>query len=261
MKQTAHGPTACSATIMNENHSPQTVLITGGAVRIGRQIAIALACDGYCVAVHYNSSKSDALQTVEEIHAAGGIAEAFQADLSGPPSVASTLCAAVRSQFGSLEVLINNASVFEAGTLETSTSDQWNRMLSVNLQMPYFLCQSFVAGLASDRRGQIINLCDWRGELHPYGHDIYTLTKAGMVAMTRMLARELAPRIRVNGINPGAVLPPEGGDEDHELRAIETIPLRRTGSPEDIVTAVRYLLDSPFVTGELLNVTGGEHLA
>ena len=230
-------------------------------MRIGREIALALAADGYRVAVHYHSSQSAALQTVEEIRTAGGIAESFQADLSGPASVASTLCTDVRSKLGSLEVLINNASVFEAGTLDTSTLEQWERLMTVNLQTPYFLCQSFVAGLSEDSRGQIINLCDWRGERHPPGHDLYTMTKAGLVAMTRLLARELAPRVRVNGINPGAVLAPADGEEDHDLRATETIPLKRTGSPEDIVRAVRYLLQSPFVTGELLNVTGGEHLS
>lgn len=245
---------------MIESKSPQTVLITGAAVRIGREIALALAEDGYRVAVHYRSSQSAAEQTVEEIRSSGGIAECFQADLGGPVEIAAELCAKVRSELGSLEVLINNASLFETGTLETSTAEQWNRLFSVNLQAPYFLSQSFVAGLAEDRSGQIINLCDWRGERHPPGHDVYTITKAGLFSMTRILAQELAPRVRVNGVHPGAVLAPPDGDGDHDRRARETIPLERTGSPEDIVRGVRYLLQASFVTGEVLNVTGGEHL-
>lgn len=244
------------------SRNSQTVLITGAAVRIGREIALALGRDGYCVAVHYNSSAAEAAQTVRDIRQAGGVAEAFQGDLSAPASTAETLCAAVREKFGTLDVLINNASLFEAGTLLEATPDQWHRQFSVNLQSPFFLCRSFTAGLPEDRTGHIINLCDWRGERHPPGHDIYTLTKSGLTTMTRMLARELAPRIRVNGIHPGAVLAPADPDSkaDHELRARETVPLQCTGSPQEIVRAVRYLLRSPFVTGELLNVTGGEHL-
>jgi glucose 1-dehydrogenase len=236
-------------------------MITGAAVRIGREIALGLAADGYRVAVHYNSSAAEAAQTVQEIRQAGGVAESFQGDLSDPASTAEALCAAVSEKFGTLDVLINNASLFEAGTLLEATTDQWHRQFTVNLQAPFFLCRSFTARLPQDRRGHIINICDWRGERHPPGNDIYTLTKSGLTGMTQMLARELAPRIQVNGIHPGAILAPPDGDEDHDRRAVETIPLNRTGSPQDIVRAVQYLLRSPFVTGELLNVTGGEHLS
>lgn len=248
---------------MSESISPkpQTALVTGAAVRIGREIALGLAADGYRVAVHYNSSAAEAAQTVQEIRRAGGVAESFQSDLSDPSATAETLCAEVREEFGTLDVLINNASRFEAGTLLEATADQWHRQFTVNAQAPFFLCRSFAAGLPEDRRGHIINICDWRGERHPAGHDIYTLTKSCLTAMTRLLARELAPRIQVNGIHPGAILAPPAADADHDLRARETIPLNRTGSPREIVRAVQYLLRSPFVTGELLNVTGGEHLS
>jgi len=248
---------------MNDSASPnpQTVLVTGAAVRIGREIALALGADGYRVAVHYHSSEAEAVQTVGDIRRAGGVAEMFQGDLSAPAATAESLCTAVREEFGTLDVLINNASLFESGTLLEATTDQWHRQFAVNLQAPFFLCRAFTAGLPEDRTGHIINICDWRGTRYPPGHDIYTLTKSGLTAMTRMLARELAPRIQVNGIHPGATLAPRSGGEDHERRARETIPLQRTGFPQDIVRAVRYLLHSPFVTGELLNVTGGEHLA
>lgn len=247
--------------IESQSQNRQTALITGSAVRIGRDIALALARDGYRVAVHYNSSDAEASETVREIRKAGGIAESFQGDLSVPESTPAKLCEAVRSEFGTLDVLINNASLFEAGTLLESTAAQWQRQFAVNLQAPFFLCRSFVAGLPADGAGHIINICDWRGERHPPGHDIYSLTKSGLTAMTRLLARELAPRIRVNAIHPGAILAPPDADGDHDLRARETIPLQQTGSPADIVRAVRYLLRSPFVTGELLHVTGGEHLS
>ena len=170
------------------------------------------------------------------------------------------MCQSIRAEFGGLDVLINNASLFEEGLLLDTTEESWDRQFAVNLQAPFVLSQEFVRGLADNSHGHIINICDWRGETHPPGHDAYTLSKAGLVALTHMLASELAPRIQVNGIHPGAILPPPNAHEDHDRRAKESIPLNRTGSPEDIVIGVLYLLQSSFVTGEILNITGGEHL-
>lgn len=245
---------------MTETSTPQTVLITGAAVRIGRAIALELGRLGYQVAVHYNTSEEPAEQTVAEIRELGGVAKSFSGDLSDPVTTSKTLCQSVQEEFGHLDILINSASLFEEGTLLETTEEIWNQQFAVNLQAPFFLCQELVRGMGNDRSGQIINICDWRGEQHPPGHDAYTLTKSGLVAMTRMLAKELAPRIRVNGIHPGAVLAPPDADEDHDRRAKQTIPLNRTGSPKDIVRGVVYLLESEFVTGEILKVTGGEHL-
>jgi glucose 1-dehydrogenase len=245
---------------MKESHSQKTVLVTGAGVRIGRAIAVALGRNGHQVAVHYNRSKEEAQQTVAEIRNAGGVAHSFQADLSQPLLSVPEMCQSIRAEFGGLDVLINNASLFEEGLLLDTTGESWERQFAVNLQAPFVLSQEFVRGLADDSRGHIINICDWRGEAHPPGHDAYTLSKSGLVAMTNMLAKELAPRIQVNGIHPGAILPPPGADEDHDRRAKESIPLNRTGSPEDIVSGVLYLLQSSFVTGEILNITGGEHL-
>lgn len=246
--------------MMNETTRSQTVLVTGSAVRVGRAIALELGRSGYSVAVHYNSSRDEAEQTVAEIRELGGTAHPFCGDLSQPVETARELCQAVRDELGSLDILINSASLFEEGTLLETTEEMWNRQFVVNLQAPFFLSQEFVRGLKPDQHGHIINICDWRGEQHPPGHDAYTLTKSGLVAMTRMLAKELAPRIRVNGIHPGAVLAPPDADEDHNRRAKQTIPLNRTGSPADIVRGVFYLLESEFVTGEILKITGGEHL-
>lgn len=245
---------------MNEKPQTQTALVTGSAVRVGRAIALALGHAGYQVAVHYNTSRDEADETVAQIRKQGGIADAFSGDLSQPNKTARQLCESVRTELGGLEILINSASLFEEGTLLETTAEMWDRQFAVNLQAPFFLIQEFVRGLRSNQRGQIINICDWRGELHPPGHDAYTLSKSGLFAMTRMLAKELAPNIRVNGIHPGAVLAPPDADEDHNRRAKETIPLNRTGSPQDIVRGVLYLLESEFVTGEILKITGGEHL-
>jgi len=246
--------------VMQDSNSPKTVLVTGSAVRVGRAIAVTLGRAGYQVAIHYNHSADEASQTVAEIKDAGGVASSFQADLSQPWQTVPELCRSIRSELGSLDVLINNASLFKEGTLLQTTKESWERQHRVNLEAPFVLSQEFVRGLPSDQQGHIINICDWRGESHPPGHDAYTISKAGLVALTRMLSLELASRIQVNGIHPGAILPPPGADEDHERRAKETIPLNCTGSPEDIVRGVLYLLDSKFVTGEILNITGGEHL-
>ncbi|MDC0274482.1 MAG: SDR family oxidoreductase [Planctomycetaceae bacterium] len=245
---------------MQESHSHKTVLVTGSAVRIGRAIAVALGRKGYQIAVHYNRSKEEAVRTVAEIQSEGGVAHSFQADLSQPLRSVPGMCQSIRAEFGGLDVLINNASLFEEGLLLDTTEESWDRQFAVNLQAPFVLSQEFVRGLADNSHGHIINICDWRGETHPPGHDAYTLSKAGLVALTHMLASELAPRIQVNGIHPGAILPPPNAHEDHDRRAKESIPLNRTGSPEDIVIGVLYLLQSSFVTGEILNITGGEHL-
>lgn len=244
----------------SESSRQPTALITGSAVRLGKQIAMALSQAGYRVAIHYNKSRDQAQQTVSEIINSGGTACAFEGDFSQPVSTAASLCQSVRNEWGSLDLLVNNASLFEAGTLLEATEGAWNRLLAVNLQAPFFLSQSYFKGLSPDQSGHIINICDWRGERFPSGHDIYTLTKSGLVAMTKMLAQELAPRVRVNGIHPGAILPPLGAEEDHQIRAQESIPLRHPGESDDIVRGVLYLIESPFVTGEILNITGGEHL-
>lgn len=243
---------------MTRSLKNRTALVTGSAVRVGRAIVLGLAELGCRVIVHYNRSREEAEQTVAEAQAHGVEAIAVSANLSDPAAAATQLFRELSEQGMSPDILINNASVFAAGTLTETDEALWDRQQTVNLKAPFFLCREFARQLGNERQGDIINLCDWRGLKTPPGHDAYTLSKAGLVALTNMLAQELAPMIRVNGIAPGAILPPVDGSIDFEQRAREFIPLKQTGSPDDIVHGVLYLLESDFVTGEMLRISGGE---
>ena len=187
-------------------------------------------------------------------------AVAISANLSDPVQAVRDLFDQAKQSGMSPDILINNASVFEQGSLLETDEALWDRQLDVNLKAPFFLCREFARQFDNLKTADIINLCDWRGLKHPFGHDAYTLSKAGLVAMTTMLARELAPRIRVNGVAPGAILPPTDGLLDFQRRAEELIPLQQVGSPAEIVRGVIYLLEAEFVTGEMLQISGGENL-
>lgn len=245
-----------------QNREPRVAIVTGGAVRIGRAISLALAHEGLRVCLHYGSSQDAAHQTAEEIRKAGGEVALVQADLADPVSAARTIVDAALEAFGRVNVLINNASVFERATLSDLSADHWQRHQAINLTAPVFLCQRFASAVRrqGDDSAAIINIVDWRARLPQPGHLAYTISKAGLVALTQLLAQELAPSIRVNAIAPGAILPPAGVGEDYEQRMSSVIPLGRTGGPEDITAALRFLLGAEFITGEILHITGGQHL-
>jgi pteridine reductase len=209
--------------------------------------------------VHYRASATAARQVVEEIAAEGGEAIAVQADLREAERLPGLIQAGVDA-FGHIDVLVNSASVFERGTLLDTTEENWEHNLRVNLKAPFFLCQAYARALHPDQRGHIINLVDWRAMRPGTQYVAYTVAKAGLVALTLSLASSLGPSVQVNAIAPGAILPPPGDDGAYFRRLAERVPLRRNGSPEEIVRAVLYLLDSDFVTGSVLQVTGGEHL-
>lgn len=240
----------------------KVAIVTGGAVRIGRAISLALASEGMSVCLHYGSSQDAAEQTAAEILNAGGAVVTVQADLAEPQTAAKVIFDAAREEFGQVDVLVNNASIFEPGTLADLTSEGWQRHQTINLAAPTFLCQQFASELS--RRpgdtGAIINIADWRAQRPQAGHLAYTISKSGLVALTQILAQELAPSVRVNAIAPGAILPPPGAAADFEEQIASCIPLHRTGSPAGIVDAVLFLLRSNFVTGEVVHVTGGQQL-
>ncbi|MFV0446058.1 MAG: SDR family oxidoreductase [Planctomycetaceae bacterium] len=241
--------------------SGRTALVTGGAVRIGRAIALHLAAEGANVAIHHGRSKAQADEVVAELTAMGVNSCAVQADFAeASPSLAATLFDQIESQLGPVAILVNSAAIFEAGTLVSTTPESWDRHFAINLQAPVWLSQQFARRLPADRDGAIVNLIDWRGLRPPPGHLAYTLTKAALVAATRMLAQELGPRIRVNGVAPGAILPAPGDDPKTFEQRGSRNPLQRTGSPEDIADAIVYLVTARFVTGEIVSVTGGEQL-
>ncbi len=237
----------------------KVALVTGGAVRLGRALALALAAADARVIIHYAHSAGPAQELLTEITAQGAEATAIQADLHQTSAALALINQAV-AHFGPPDILINNAAIFEPGNWDDTTEQNWDRHFAINLKAPFFLSQTFAQQLPRGRRGHIVNIADWRGERPGTDHVAYTLTKAGIIAMTKSLALALAPDIQVNAISPGLILPPPGRDHTYLEAKAAHIPARRVGSPEDIAAAMLFLLRTDFITGEVLHVTGGEHL-
>lgn len=236
----------------------RVALVTGGAVRIGRAIASALAEDGYRLVVHYNSSAGPADELVDEIRAKGGEAVAIGADLADAEAVRRLAKEAVEA-FGGIDVLVNSASVFPAEGLEETDEDLWDHTIAVNLRAPFFLIRHLAPTLR-ERKGVVINMEDLAGIQTWGGYAAHGISKAGIIHLTRVAARSLAPDVRVNGIAPGTVLPPESMSDEEIRQLAARAPLKKNGSPDDVVRAVRYLLAADFVTGQTLVVDGGRLL-
>jgi pteridine reductase len=236
------------------------ILVTGAARRLGRVTALAAAGRGAAVAVHYGASAAEAGDVVSRIRSAGGTAHAFRADLE-KPGAPQRLAARVERRMGPVDVLINSASVYERTPLVTLAPAAWDRILAVNLRAPALL--SAVLGLGMKRRGEgvIIHIGDWSIQ-RPYPEfAAYAASKAGLEAVMRSMARDLAPEVRVAMVSPGAILPP-GGASRAEVRAMEKASaLGRLGRPEDVSDAVLFLIEgSPFTTGINFIVDGGRSL-
>ncbi len=241
---------------MIETISKGTALITGGAKRIGRAVALKLAEHGFNIAIHYQSSQTEAESLRSKILDIGVGCDIFQCDFSDMDSV-STLIGRVFDVFPDCNLLINNASLFERAHLMETTPDFFERLMTVNLKTPVFLSKSFAERCQS---GQIINLLDTKIEKELTPYFVYALTKKGLRDFTRMAAKELAPNIRVNGVAPGLILPSAENDPESFERMGGKIPLKRTGNPDDIVRAVMFLVENEFITGECIHVDGGEHI-
>jgi pteridine reductase len=237
----------------------KVAIVTGGAVRLGKALALALAEQGARLIIHYGSSASPAQETVTEIKAMGSDALAIQADLSQSGEAPSIVERAV-AHFGQVDILVNSAAIFKPGNWDDTTEANWDRHFAINLKSPFFLSQAFAAHVGPERAGHIVNIADWRGVRPGTDHIAYTLTKAALIAMTKGLALALAPNIQVNAIAPGLILPPPGEDQSYLERKAGKIPAQRAGSPEEIAKVLMFLLRSDFVTGDLIFVTGGEHL-
>ena len=243
-------------------------LITGGAVRLGRAMALRMAERGSDIVVHYASSDSGAKEVVAEAQVLGVNAVALQADLLDEGAVAALVPRAAAALGKPLDALINNASIFEYDNMETATSDSWTRHVDSNLRAPVFLTQAFAkqapeAGhdgepLAS---ANVINLIDQRVRKLTPEFLTYTIAKAGLWAFTKTAAQALAPRIRVNGIGPGPTLRGTRQTEEHFANQRKATILERGASPEEICRALDFILDSPGFTGQLLCIDGGQHLA
>ena len=238
--------------------SRKTALVTGAAARIGAATITALHERGCDVLLHYNSSRESAQHLADELNAKRSESAALaQADLSSPAGVAS-LAEQVSARFGRLDVLVNNASRFYPTAAGETQAWQWDDLINSNLRGPYFLVQALLGELRT-AGGSVINILDVHADRPMKGHAVYCISKAGLAMMTRALAQELGPSIRVNGVAPGAILWPENEPDAAEKQAVlSRTALGRLGDPSDIASAVVYFaLDAPYVTGQILAVDGG----
>ena len=237
--------------------SGKTILITGGALRIGRSLALAVAQAGGDVVLHFGKSRKEAESVQAEIEAAGRKAFILQADLADAVQVAGLISRAW--EHAPLFALVNNASVFERLGWENTSLEHWNRAMMVNLTTPFLLSQAFTRSLEPGGYGRIVNLLDWRALRPGSDHLPYTISNSALAALTRSLAVALAPRITVNGLALGAILPPSNGAPTKVN--LEQIPARRWANLEEVGQALIFLLDGPaYITGEILHVDGGRHL-
>ena len=236
----------------------RVALVTGAGRRVGRALAVGLGEQGMHVVVHYHASDSGAKETARLIDAAGGRATLMTADLTNGEAPASLITAIVRN-VGSLDVLVNSSAVMERTPIGEVTPAQWDAMMALNLRAPFMLAQAAAPHLTAVA-GAVINIADLAAfetwpQYIPHG-----ISKAGIVYMTRALARTLAPHVRVNAIAPGAVLLPDDWREEDAARIRDSTPLCRLGSPDDVVQAMLYLLRADYVTGETIIVDGGRHV-
>ncbi len=236
--------------------SGSAALVTGAAKRIGRAIALALAGRGAAVAIHYRSSAEEAAGVAEQIRAAGGVAGCVQADLADPDQARDLLARAER-ELAPVDILVNNASIFPSDTVTDFTPERLHESVNVNALSPLLLGRALAAG---GRDGQIVNLLDCRILDCDRTHAAYHLSKRMLFTLTRMMALEFAPRVRVNAVAPGLILPPPGTDEGFGERMASTNPLGRCGHVDDVANAVLFLLASDFVTGQVIYVDGGRHM-
>lgn len=242
----------------------KVALVTGAGRRVGRAIADSLSRAGTRTAIHYNESRAGADELCTEIRARGGEAEVFRADLTDVRA-ADRLIDAVVARFGALDILVNSAAVMLRTPFGEVTPEEWDSMFALNLRAPFFLSQAAARAMGwrgsseSRRGGAIINIADLAAYESWTGYVPHGISKAGIVRMTKSLAKVLGPAIRVNAVAPGAVLLPEGFSEADAAHLAETSPLRRLGEADDVSDAVLFLLRAEFVTGETIIVDGGRH--
>ncbi len=245
-------------------------LVTGAGARLGQAMAFLLARRGYDVAVHYAGSESGARDTVNQIVAMGRRATALQADLLNEDETTKLIGRAITELGGPLTCLINNASIFEYDNMQTATRNSWDRHMESNLRAPFVLTQHFAEQVPDPElddmgepvaKGLVINMLDQRVHKLTPEFTSYTIAKMGLWAMTRTAAQSLAPRVRVNGIGPGPTLKGHNQSQNHFDRQRAATVLKRGSNPDDIVAALAYFLDARAVTGQMLAVDGGQHLA
>jgi NAD(P)-dependent dehydrogenase (short-subunit alcohol dehydrogenase family) len=235
-------------------------LVTGGARRIGRAIVEDLAAHGWAVAIHHNRSHDEAQAMIDAIRKAGGHATMVSGDLADP-SCHTEMIAETARVLGPVTLLVNNASTFEKDSVGALDRGSWDHQFAVNLAAPVFLAEAFAAALPAEVEGNIVNLLDQR-IWHPTpAYFSYQLTKSALAVATETLAQALVPRIRVNGIAPGPALPAAGATADSFARRIDALPLKRQPDLADFGRTVRYLVENRSITGQIIALDGGQHLA
>ena len=247
---------------MSPRHERPVVLVTGAGKRVGAVIARRLHAAGYDLALHYRHSVAEAeLLTTSLERQRSGSTCTVQGELADIGAL-SHMLQRVLDRFGRLDALVNNASAFYPTPIGSATPEQWNELFASNAQAPFFLSQAAVPALR-EARGAIVNLVDIYAERPLANHPLYCMAKAALSAMTRSLALDLGPDVRVNGVAPGAVMwPSDGKPYDDQQAMLARTPLQRAGSPEDVAGAVLWLLrDAPFVTGQIIRVDGGRTLS
>ena len=234
-------------------------VVTGGGVRIGRALALGLARSGVDVFIHYNRSAAPAEEVAAAARSLGVRAATGTADLRDP-TAAGTLIGTAEAALGAPSILVNNASGFSADTLRNVSVAGWQSTIDLTLSSPVFVTQAFANALPDGMEGAVVNVSDARTRSPYREHFSYIVAKGGVDAFTRAAALQLAPRIRVNAVALGVVLPPASEDDDYAVRLAEQLPLAKVGGAEPVVAAAIALLANDFVTGEILRVDGGGHL-
>lgn len=238
----------------------KNALVTGSGIRLGRAIALALGEAGCNLALHYNTSVESVIQVKSELEKMGRKAQVFQQDLEDVSHV-QDLMTRVCSEFGHIDILINNAGIYPAGSGKAATPEKINRVFNVNLFSPWLLISAFANQLPREVQGKVINISDAKVFRNGTDHFSYRVTKQAINTITAMFALELAPNITVNAIAPGTMLPLQGYEHvDLQVVADRQIPLKRIGSPEIIAQNVLHILRQDFMTGQVIRVDGGEFL-
>lgn len=233
-------------------------LVTGGAHRVGKGLVLGLARAGADVAIHYHASAHAAAETAAEVRALGRRAETFRADLADP-AAAAALASAVGESMGRLDVLVNSASLFESARFRDVSVEAWDRVMAVNLRAPFLMLQA-TAALLQASKGVAVNIADLAGVQVWPAFPHHGVSKAGLIHLTRVAARALAPDVRVNCIVPGTVLPPEDYTPEQIETSVSRTVVQRIGAPDDVVEALLFAIRSDFTTGSIITVDGGRTL-
>jgi pteridine reductase len=237
----------------------KVAVVTGGARRVGKAIALALARSGARVIITYNTSAEEAAVTVAEIHRSGGEATAYACDQRDLAAI-DRLFDRLRQEHQQLDILVNSAAIMERQPTLEITPDDWSRVIDTNLRGPFFMAQRAAQWMMTTAGGVIVNIADLSA-LHPWpSYLTHTISKSGLVAMTQGLALALAPSIRVNAVAPGMVLKPAEWSDERWAKLIAALPLQRGGTPQDVAEAVLYCVRSDFITGQTIVLDGGRSL-